>query len=110
MTFLLDKIANYDNVFIFGCGNVGQYIHKQLKDDNIRAKLQFCDNTKHGNKYLDTEILTPENAYFIYPDALFIIGSGIHHMPMLTQLREIGVPDENTVAEWIETKSRMIPI
>jgi organic radical activating enzyme len=109
MDSLLSKILNYNHVFIFGCGNVGQNIYKQLEVYNIHAKIHFCDNSKRGQTYLNEEILTPENAYLTYPDALFIIGSGIHHLPMLTQLKKIGVLDENIVAEWIETRSRMIP-
>jgi hypothetical protein len=109
MNRLLEKITSYSYVFIFGCGNVGQHIYEQLKKDNVCTEVRFCDNSKKGALYLGAEILAPEDAYRRHPDALFIIGSGIHHLPMLTQLRELGVTDDNIVAEWIETKSRMIP-
>ena len=104
---LLAKLKNYNDVFIFGCGNVGRHIYNQLIDDNVSANVHFCDNFRHGSAHLGAEILSPEDAFHKHPDALFIVGSGLHYMPMLTQLREMGVPDNNIVAEWVETKSRM---
>jgi organic radical activating enzyme len=107
MDNLLSKISNYNHVFVFGYGNVGQHIYEQLIDDKTAAIVRFCDNYKHGKMHSDTEVLTPDDAFKEYPDALFIIGSIIYHTPMLAQLAKMGVPDDNVVAQWIETKSRM---
>ena len=62
MNDLLKKISNYEDVFIFGCGNVGRNIFEQLVKDNTGANIRFCDNYRHGEKYLGVDILSPEAA------------------------------------------------
>jgi len=109
MENLLEKIKQYDDVVIFGFGNVGRHIYDQLRSDNLDASLWFCDNNRYDRVCEGTQILKPEDAFKKYPDALFIVGSIIHFSPMLEQLRSMGIPEENIIAQWIQTNSRMIP-
>jgi len=107
MNELLIKISNYEDVFIFGYGNVGRNIFEQLIKDDISAKIWFCDNYRHAEKYRGVDILSPEDAFNKKPNALFIIGSIIYYRPMLDQLRALGVQENNIYTQWVQTKSRM---
>jgi len=89
MDSLLEKIAGYNNIFIFGSGNVGRHIYQQLISDKVTATIRFCDNFRYGEHVLGAEVLKPIDAHKNFPDALFIVGSIIHFAPMHQQLRDM---------------------
>jgi hypothetical protein len=52
MQELMGKIANYNYVFVFGCGNVGRHTYMQLIEDKVNAAVRFCNNYYSGGKCL----------------------------------------------------------
>jgi len=108
MSELLSKIADFEDVFIFGCGNVGRHIYEQLVNDKVSATIRFCDN-QHGTQHHSADVLAPEEAAINFPNALYIVGSIIHFLPMHMQLKDLGIPEKNIIARWVQTDSRLIP-
>ena len=95
----LDRIADYSKVVIFGCGGVGSEVYKHLKCEVNNVFISICDNHKKGEEYFGIEVISPEDACARYPDALFIIGSELYCDEMISQLRDIGIDDDNILSD-----------
>ena len=67
-------------VIIFGAGVVGEVVQNICENYNIKVNF-FCDNNckKHGQKINNIEILNPEKAKQLYPDANWIITTADYH-------------------------------
>lgn len=83
-------------VVIFGYGKYGKFIHAQLlyrKNGEIKA---YCDNASAiCDRYVeDVLIVKPQEAFYLFPTACYIIASKNHNGEMKEQLLHLGVPLE----------------
>lgn len=95
----LEEVTNRSEnqkMIIFGCGKIGQYLLELLKE----FKNQIICVTDNSEKLWNTsigsiEIIPPEQAVQDYPDAVYIIASGLHYDEIKNQLQNMGLEKGN---------------
>lgn len=100
----ISEYSEYENLVIFGTGNVGKAIYVFLSNCGIPARV-FCDNNpeKVGDTIFEVPVVTPAEAVTRYPDAMFIISSLRAENEMSSQLRLLGVNEENITTYSMQT-------
>lgn len=90
-----EKTRSINMVVIFGRGDRGTAIYKKLRADFPSANVCFCDSLpEQQGPYLDTEVLSVEEAVRRYSHKLFLLTAVKTITEMYEQLREAGVADE----------------
>ncbi len=81
---------------IFGCGNLGSFVHAQLLYRGEKSILAYCDNSKGTQKTMQygVEVLKPEQAVCKYPFAKYIVANKRHAEEMKEQLKNIGIEEQ----------------
>ncbi len=99
MNDLLNKINDYENFFIYGCGRVGSILFDELIKRDLNKTIRFCDINAACISRENAEVLSPEDAASKYPNALFILASTIdvNRGGMAARLSELGVDAANVV-------------
>ncbi|MBQ8698465.1 MAG: radical SAM protein [Schwartzia sp.] len=95
MERFLQNIRNKNKIVIFGRGDRGTAIYKKLRTDFPSVNVCFCDSLpERQGPYLDTEVLSVEEAVRRYSHELFLLTAVKTITEMYGQLREAGVADE----------------
>jgi glycosyltransferase involved in cell wall biosynthesis len=99
--FEKEKVLKYvtwlksaENIVVFGTGVRGKAIYAFLKNNGFENV--FCDNRIKNNcrKLFGTDIMLPEEAVRIYPQALYIITSPSNEKEMREQLIGMGIDED----------------
>lgn len=89
-------LNNHEPIVIFGACRAGLYHHSVLKHLNFEIKC-FIDNSvkKYGKKYLNEDVLKPDDGVVKYGDATFILAlmNGANIRKAKSQLIDLGVEE-----------------
>lgn len=90
---LLSATANKE-VVIFGAGRVGRFVQALLKKRGGAIELVFCDSNENiwGNELNGLAVLSPEQAYKRFPDAVHVLSGRKFEEAMRALLIQLGVP------------------
>lgn len=93
---MLEVIKNHP-VIIFGCGEIGKFIHALLENRLSGIVAAYCDNAVSfwDTKIQGITVLSPNMAVCRYPDAAYIITGRKSAETMRQQLCELGVADRH---------------
>lgn len=95
----ITDIACQRRIYIFGAGDLGQFLHMYLELQGIRNVIAYCDNNEkvQGEIIQNLPVLSLNDAFGEEPEAYYIIAvkSDRNRMEMRKQLLQIGVRDEN---------------
>lgn len=71
----LEEFSKFDNLIIFGAGNIGKRVYGCLQKHGLHHKLLcFCDNNAEKiHKLFGVDVVLPEDAMNRFPTGLFII-------------------------------------
>lgn len=91
---LLDAVKHYP-VVIFGCGDIGKYVHALLEKWNSGFPMAYCDNNVElwDARIQGIMVYSPEKAVCQYPDAVYVVTGRKSAKAMQQQLRGLGVKD-----------------
>lgn len=93
----LSLMASQQELVIFGCGIVGNIVNFFLRINGINNIVCFCDNdnNKWGSLCMGDEILSPQKAVTIYPQAYYLIANRTYSTDILSQLTSLNVSPNN---------------
>ncbi len=93
----LGKKALGRNVVVFGAGNWGGRCYLTLYKLFGIDITCFCDNdsNKQGKTVLSKTVMSPEKAFEVYPDALFVIANRVWALDCKRQLMEMGLKEDS---------------
>ena len=93
---IIDAIGNREAI-IFGCGELGRFLHVLLGNRKPGQIAAYCDNRRGQMKesVQGIEVLEPQEAVLKYPEAVYIIANKYHGDEMKRQLCGYGVYEGN---------------
>ena len=83
-------------IVIFGAGDFGSCAYLYCSRVFPQACISFCDNNedRQSGRIQGREIISPEKAVCLYPEASYVLASAGHAEEMHIQLSQMGIPDE----------------
>jgi len=90
-----EYIGEYNNVVIFGAGEVGTCTYGLLRKNDYNSVKAFTDNDekKWGSTLMDIKVLSPKEAVEKYADALFVVANEAYYRDIYLQLKKMGIDD-----------------
>lgn len=90
---LFSIAEKYNEIVVWGYGNRGKIVLYELEKNLPHKSLYVCDrepcsDSKHT-------VLLPEEAYKLYPKALFVVGSCLFRRSIIAEMQSLGIPDDN---------------
>lgn len=81
------------NIVIFGCGELGKFVHAQMIICNWGRVVAYCDNQaeKQNSLFWGIPILKPIEAINLYPNACFVVASRKYSEVIKEQLISMGI-------------------
>jgi len=92
---MLNILTKYKSIIIFGAGNYGRVVLRDLKQNGFDNICCVCDNNINVSEVDGVEVITPDEALKRYPDACFVITPKNYENEIMLQLLGIGVKAEN---------------
>jgi hypothetical protein len=96
---LFEIAEKYDDIVVWGYGHHGKMIFNRLWKNLSHKSLYICDNKPCSDS--NPVILLPDEAYRLYPKALFVVGSDIFRWSILANMQNLGIPDDNIFSKKI---------
>lgn len=95
----LDNCLRGKTVIIFGCGNVGKFLHLICDLRMPGQVVAYCDNS---NEYIGADVqgipvYSPRQATENYKEGVVVLAGRRYEMEMRQQLNMLGVPDSRIV-------------
>ncbi len=109
-TACITEFVKGREVIIFGCGQLGRFIHAVLIQNKICNVAGYCDNSRnlYGKKIQGITVLSPDNAVWLYSEACFIIANKGHSEKIKKQLIELGIPERQICCYTVGTDMRLL--
>lgn len=93
---LIEFLKQKKEIVIVGAGDIGEYLWQLLKAVCEGTIITICDNAhKKQKKNKDFEVWSVGNTVALFPHAIYVLTSRIHEFTMTSQLREMGILQEN---------------
>lgn len=95
----LDADLHEKTIIIFGCGNVGKFLHLVCELRMPGQVAAFCDNSDEhiGTKIQGIPVYSPEQAVENDKESVVVLAGRRYEEEMRQQLKLIGVPDTRIV-------------
>ncbi|WP_139904175.1 glycosyltransferase family 2 protein [Clostridium thermarum] len=97
LSILLEKISAADQIVVFGCGILGNFVLALLDLNGIDKIGAYCDNNSDlWKKDLQGKpIISPAQAVQDYPNGTYIVANRTHCQEIKKQLVGMGISDDN---------------
>lgn len=92
---LLNALREYNKLIIFGAGNYGKIVLRDLKQHGFENICCLCDNKINVSEVDGTEVITPDEAVERYPEACYVITPKNYENEIMLQLTDMGVKIQN---------------
>ena len=101
MKEFLNKLQGKQSIVVFGCGERGRALYRQLKREYSQMELFLCDSSPklQGNELLGEVVLSPDEAMRDSGHKLFLVSTPRAANEIYQQLLDGGVKPENIVIE-----------
>lgn len=95
----LDSALRGKKIIIFGCGNVGKFLHLICELRMPGQVAAYCDNSNEhiGTKVQGIPVYSPEQATESYKESVIVLAGRRYEAEMRQQLYELGVPEARVV-------------
>lgn len=92
---MLNDLREYNELIIFGAGNYGKIVLRDLKQHDFENICCMCDNKINVSEVDGTEVITPDEAMKRYPEACYVITPKNYENEIILQLTDMGVKIQN---------------
>lgn len=91
----LDSALRGKTIIIFGCGNVGKFLHLICELRMPGQVAAYCDNSSEhiGSKVQGIPVYSPEQAIEKYNESVVVLAGRRYEEEMRQQLNMLGVPE-----------------
>ncbi|GFI47393.1 putative glycosyltransferase EpsJ [Lachnospiraceae bacterium] len=91
----LDRFLWKKTIIIFGCGNIGKFLHLICELRMPGQVEAYCDNShkRIGTKVQGLTVYSPKQAVKIFKECIFAIAGKRYEAEMRRQLDSLGIPD-----------------
>ncbi|WP_163193249.1 glycosyltransferase family 2 protein [Clostridium thermarum] len=94
---LLNNLLSTDQIVVFGCGLLGNFVLALFDLNGIDKIEAYCDNNSDlwGKDLQGKPIISPIQAVQNYPNATYIVANRAHCQEIKNQLVGMGISDNN---------------
>lgn len=84
-------------IIIFGCGQMGVFLHAQFLARGYHNVIAYCDNNagNYRKQQYGIDIFYPEQAVRKFDKAKYVVANKYHAEDMKRQLQLLGIKDDN---------------